>query len=382
MVPIAILALFLASFVTANPFSGPKPIRLDQQNDPSLFQGDIELPKGRNGLIQNSRRRWTNGIVYYDWLGGKWAQDRLDMLSAAFRMIEKHTCIKFVKRTNESNFINIENGGICASQVGMAGGYQRVSLMNQNENGGTCWTPTTVIHELLHAIGLWHEHMRYDRDEFLTIREDNMINGAQVQFNMVLPNASYTYGVDYNYKSVMHYGAWHFSGNGEPTMIPKKAGVTVEDVGTGEMWDFESDWEKIRRMYNCQGTYPMEPCDDNYNACDYYKNKCQEEDYNWLKSSCARTCGVCPPGVPTPSPTTPAPTQTPAAEACEDKVNYCAGYLDDCAKLDWLKNYCRKTCGFCTDNCKDELSYCATYADQCGKEPWTKTSCRKTCGLC
>jgi len=367
-IPAAFLIAF-CSLAVASPLIGRKLIRWDQQE--GLFQGDIEMPEGRNALLQTSPRRWPGGVVYYDWIGQNWTQDYLDMLNQAFRMIEKHTCIKYVKRTNQPNFVNIVDGGSCSSElVGMSGVQQRLSLMSMNSEGASCWSLSTVMHELLHATGLWHEQMRYDRDDYLEIHPENY-GGAGFQFQKVSSNVSSTYDIPYNYKSVMHYSAWAFSTNTQPTMIPKKSGVDLKDLGNGEIWEYESDWEKVRRMYNCKGTYPAEPCNDNYNACDVYKNKCRSED--WLKSYCPKTCGFCPSDVPTPAPA-----------ACKDEVTYCNQYQNDCGKLDWLKNYCRKTCGYCggTSTCNDELSYCATYADRCGKESWTATSCRKTCGLC
>ena len=31
-----------------------------------------------------------------------------------------------------------------------------------------------VAHEIVHAVGLWHEHQREDRDEFLTVLDENL----------------------------------------------------------------------------------------------------------------------------------------------------------------------------------------------------------------
>lgn len=35
-----------------------------------------------------------------------------------------------------------------------------------------------IVHELLHAVGLWHEHMRYDRDGFVKIHYENVASGT------------------------------------------------------------------------------------------------------------------------------------------------------------------------------------------------------------
>ncbi len=59
----------------------------------------------------------------------------------------------------------------CSSYVGRNGGMQPVSLE------GDCLNPTNVRHELMHAIGFRHEHSRTDRDDYVTIKWDNIIKG-------------------------------------------------------------------------------------------------------------------------------------------------------------------------------------------------------------
>ena len=64
----------------------------------------------------------------------------------------------------------------------------------------------TPVHEIGHVIGLYHEQSRTDRDEFVTIFEqnidpDNLFNYDKAKQDMVT-----THGVPYDYSSVMHYG--------------------------------------------------------------------------------------------------------------------------------------------------------------------------------
>ena len=71
-------------------------------------------------------------------------------------------------------FVDIRNS--CWSQVGKSSreGAQEVSL------GPRCNYAGTVIHELMHALGFWHEQSRPDRDEYVEIFWENIKKGISV----------------------------------------------------------------------------------------------------------------------------------------------------------------------------------------------------------
>lgn len=62
--------------------------------------------------------------------------------------------------------------GSCSAAVGMTGnGKQGVSL------GTGCEFKGLAMHELMHAIGFWHEMNRYDRDDYININFTNITPG-------------------------------------------------------------------------------------------------------------------------------------------------------------------------------------------------------------
>jgi hypothetical protein len=75
-----------------------------------------------------------------------------------------------------------------------------------------------VIHEIGHTIGMWHEHTRSDRDRFIHVDFSNIIMGHEKDFCQHISD-----GVDlrdYDYGSIMHYGANDFAKDeSKPTII-------------------------------------------------------------------------------------------------------------------------------------------------------------------
>ena len=305
--------------------------RIDLSKQEGLYEGDIELsPTLRNGIF--AAQRWTNGIIPYDWHGGAnaWGQNYKSMIMTAMREIESQSCVRFKVRTTETNYITIYKGQGCSSHVGMYGGQQYVSLADPG-----CWYHATIIHELLHAVGLWHEQSRFDRDDYLIINLQNVVPAMAFNFDLKKQSEASTYNVPYSYDSVMHYAKDAFSKNGEVTMETMDPDMQ-DRIGANKNGAY-TDYEKVRRIYQCPGNYPVMPA----------------------------------PVYPPPPP-------------CADTITYCAESKQKCTSERWMNVHCRKTCGFCTPNCKDDVTYCKDYKKQrkCNSEAWLKTSCKRTCGFC
>lgn len=76
------------------------------------------------------------------------------------------------------------------------------------------------------ALGFYHMHQVFNRDEYISIQWENIKPGNEIQFRKYTnPNLTETFGTfssaSYDYSSIMHYGAYYFSANGKPTIVPK-----------------------------------------------------------------------------------------------------------------------------------------------------------------
>ena len=169
-------------------------------------------------VITGDRFRWPQGVVPYEIDPNLPNQQRID---DGIRHWEQRTGLRFVRRDNTNsgqypNYVRFEDQGGCWSFVGMRGGRQVISL------GTGCSTGNT-IHEIGHAIGLWHEQSREDRDTWIRINWQNIDPNQRHNFDQHI-----TDGDDvgpYDYCSIMHYPRTAFSINGQATIEPLRQGA-------------------------------------------------------------------------------------------------------------------------------------------------------------
>ncbi|GAB0090998.1 Metalloendopeptidase [Sergentomyia squamirostris] len=225
-----------------------KNINGNPEEQGSYLEGDLLIPitRARNGLIAQSTR-WPNGIVPYV-IKGSFSSNDLAMIDKAMQMFHSHTCIKFVPHTNEYDYIKIVSGRSgCWSSVGRIGGPQEVNLQTpgcMNQVGVT-------IHELLHVLGFLHEQNRPDRDKSVTINWQNIKPGVTENFQKAKDGTTSNYGVSYDYNSVLHYSAYAFSVNGQPTIVPR----VKTSASMGQRRGFSlGDLMKVNAMYSCESS--------------------------------------------------------------------------------------------------------------------------------
>ncbi|CAF0872389.1 unnamed protein product [Brachionus calyciflorus] len=203
-----------------------------------------------------------NGIVPYVIDPYTYNATELNIILAGMKIIEDQTrvngkdCIKFVPRSSEATYLRIFNGQGCWSYVGrqQRGGAQQLSLQKPSATvRGSCIYKSTVAHELIHALGFWHEQSRPDRDQYIRINWENISVDDQHNFNKYPTTVSDPMEFPYDYHSIMHYDSHAFSINGKPTMEVLQSGWSLISVADDLKRDSIStiDAGELMKYYGC-----------------------------------------------------------------------------------------------------------------------------------
>lgn len=114
-------------------------------------------------------RKWPNNEIPYA-LSSQYGSYSRQIIAKAMNEYHLKTCIRFVARDSRRHrdYVYIHPDDGCYSLVGRVGGRQPLSL----DSG--CIQVGTIVHELMHAVGFFHEQSRYDRDQFIDINWRNV----------------------------------------------------------------------------------------------------------------------------------------------------------------------------------------------------------------
>ncbi|OWF36451.1 Zinc metalloproteinase nas-14 [Mizuhopecten yessoensis] len=209
---------------------------------------------------------WPGGIVPIRISSGGFTRGQKRRMQTAMNRISRDTCVCFriVTKTQASlgaPHVRIRNRRRCASFIGRnirRSGRQRYQDLLM---APMCRSTRVFTHQLLHTLGLYHEHTAPDRNRYVRILYRNISPDHWFHMNRI-PWVRYSNiqrTTPYDYKSLMHYGPWVFTNNRRITIYPtRNTASNLARVGRSNLMS-SLDQRRIRRMYDCPRVPPPRP---------------------------------------------------------------------------------------------------------------------------
>ncbi|XP_048585009.1 nematocyst expressed protein 6-like [Nematostella vectensis] len=210
----------------------------------------------RRAALKN-RYLWPQGKIPFTF-SNDIDQAGRELAERAMNHWMSRTCLRFSPRRREHAYIEFQYDGKCRARVGYTGeARQKVSI-------GSTRNPCSfgsVVHELGHGIGFFHEHSRPDRDEYVNIHFKNIRKGAESNFRKDNGYFVDSRGQDYDYGSIMHYSK--YQGNNALNAVVMEPIQRGAEIGQRDGLS-AGDIRQTKLMYKCnaQGDSELQPVND------------------------------------------------------------------------------------------------------------------------
>ena len=223
-------------------------------NGKLVFQGDIVIvpdEEGTRAAEWYGTDLWEEGKIFFKIDEKIDKKDYRDAVEEAMKHISSNTNIKFVElKTIEAkkyregkSYINFITGDGNCSQVGVVGSGQELSIKNKVSG--------IVIHELGHALGLMHEHSRFDRDDYLKLIEENIDEKYKeedgewefwIRFNILKTIEIGKHYSEFEYGSIMMYEP--SAGIGKPYYVGGYLGGFLEVMKKKDGTSYKKEYQR------------------------------------------------------------------------------------------------------------------------------------------
>merc|ERR1712180_122000 len=259
-----LLLLSLPVFTSGMPTSPKEVFQLDdmlltEEQVPLALRATFGLPEVPSDEMnfetagrRDERYRWPERTINYDLSQVVDPENKTLIINTLKQLQNKFDgCVKFREATSGNRMMVVDDDG-CYSSVGFNKYFERQNLSLSPRE---CMYPAVIEHEFMHAIGVQHTHSRPDRDNYVTIIEENIQANATHNFTdnfEKLDKEEYnTFGLPYDSLSVMHYSDSLFSNGKGKTILTHDS--SMQDVIGRAQGVSEGDIELVKRMYKCNG---------------------------------------------------------------------------------------------------------------------------------
>jgi len=213
----------------------------------------------RGGIVGRPSLRWPDKTLSYEFDSSvtgaekQMVQDTLAGLQAKLG-----GCITFQEASSGNRVLVQRPAEGCSADVGHLGKDTQSLKLGGSVGRAGCYRTGTIEHEFLHALGVWHQQSRSDRDDYVKIIEENIIHeNFTSNFDKYTEALINHFNLTYDFGSVMHYGGDDFGkekANGRPkqtikTLDPSKQSLIGQRKGVSEL-----DIKLVKEMYGCQAT--------------------------------------------------------------------------------------------------------------------------------
>jgi hypothetical protein len=234
-------------------------------NNRAVYQGDILLDNVQQSPDNHVSQSLGIAFPQYLWpkVGGVAqvpyvidpASGDVANINAAITIFNNNFAgvIQFTAHNGETNYVDFNldpnnNNGSCEATEGDAGiGEQFATGAGGTQN--PC-SVATVLHEIGHIVGLWHEQSRPDRDTYITVNYGAVIKASRGNFDPPYDSEGVQELTPFDYASVMEYPPYSFSRNGEPCIETIPAGIPLSNPNGYSAGDIDG----VLRLYGATPT--------------------------------------------------------------------------------------------------------------------------------
>ncbi|CAI2349544.1 unnamed protein product [Caenorhabditis sp. 36 PRJEB53466] len=202
--------------------------------------------RSKRQAIVEATNFWNVSVPIYYQFDSTLSATNIANVRKAIQYWNDNSCLSFSENSNGLNRLFLTSAGGCWSYVGRQNDapYQLVSV------GPGCDTLGTATHELMHAIGFWHQQSRADRDDFVYIDFGNIMPSQAYNFQKMPVDTAQLLGIPYDYGSVMQYYPYAFAVDSTKYTILAKDSPYQNSLGQREAPAF-GDVIGVNKLYNC-----------------------------------------------------------------------------------------------------------------------------------